>query len=391
MPAGVDPSAMAAETGQIVRTAFVHRGDPEIVETLVAALRPRDLELVLLFVSPSGDTATLVAALTDRMAPVRVVGCTTAGELSDTGYSEGGIVAIGLPRSHFVARTHLVETLAELDAEALTGQMIAGRNAMAAEAPTWQWEFTFLMIDGLSTQEDALTAALTLALSAVPFFGGSAGDGVNFERTHVFHEGRIHTDAAVLVQVRTCCPVRVFKTEHLAPTDVRMVVTGADPARRIVHEINAEPAAREYARILGKDPDQLSAFTFAAHPVVVRIGDQHHVRAIQRVAENGDLVFFSAIDVGVVLSLAEPEELGSHLTRALGALSEEGTPDAVIACDCILRRLEAEQKQTVGELSRILSAHRVYGFSTYGEQVASMHVNQTLTGVAIYPPRQRLE
>ena len=37
-------------------------------------------------------------------------------------------------------------------------------------------------------------------------------------------------------------------------------------------------------------------------------------------------------------------------------------------------------------LSGILSENRVIGFSTYGEQVNSMHVNQTLTGVAIYPP-----
>jgi hypothetical protein len=180
----------------------------------------------------------------------------------------------------------------------------------------------------------------------------------------------------------------VFKTEHLAPTDVRMVVTGADPARRIVHEINAEPAAREYARILGKDPDQLSTFTFAAHPVVVRIGDQHHVRAIQRVAENGDLVFFSAIDEGVVLTLAEPENMVTHLDRELRRLAAEETPDAIIGCDCILRRVEAQQKQQTGAISRLLSQHRVVGFSTYGEQVASMHVNQTLTGVAIYPPAE---
>jgi hypothetical protein len=33
-----------------------------------------------------------------------------------------------------------------------------------------------------------------------------------------------------------------------------------------------------------------------------------------------------------------------------------------------------------------LQQHRVLGFSTYGEQLNSMHVNQTMTGVAIYPP-----
>jgi len=37
-------------------------------------------------------------------------------------------------------------------------------------------------------------------------------------------------------------------------------------------------------------------------------------------------------------------------------------------------------------LSDILANNRVVGFSTYGEQFNSIHVNQTLTGVAIYPP-----
>ena len=187
---------------------------------------------------------------------------------------------------------------------------------------------------------------------------------------------------------RTNCPIKVFKTDHLVPAEKRMVVTGADPARRIVHEINAEPAAREYARVLGKDPEQLTSFTFAAHPVVVRIGDQHLVRAIQRVADNGDLVFFSAIDEGVVLTLAEPENMVTHLTREMGNLAQPEQPEIVLACDCLLRRLEAQQKQQTGDISRILSRNRVIGFSTYGEQINSMHVNQTLTGVAIYPPAE---
>ena len=35
-------------------------------------------------------------------------------------------------------------------------------------------------------------------------------------------------------------------------------------------------------------------------------------------------------------------------------------------------------------LSTIMAANRVTGFSTYGEQIGPLHVNQTLTGVAFY-------
>ena len=102
---------------------------------------------------------------------------------------------------------------------------------------------------------------------------------------------------------------------------------------------------------------------------------------------NGDLVFFSAIDEGLVLTLAEPQDMAAHLDRALTELSAGGGPAAILACDCILRRIEAMENQSFGAVSTLLKRHGVVGFSTYGEQLNSMHVNQTMTGVAIYPPK----
>ena len=52
----------------------------------------------------------------------------------------------------------------------------------------------------------------------------------------------------------------------------------------------------------------------------------------------------------------------------------------------MLRRVEAEQKQKTHALSQIMAKNRVIGFSTYGEQINGMHVNQTMTGVAIFAP-----
>lgn len=371
---------------QIVRTGFAPSDAPDAVDQLVAALGTEPFALVVLFVSPKADLARFVTDVSGRFGAAEVVGCTTAGELGANGYTEGEIVAIGLPKKHFAARTLFVDDLTDINAEARITEMIHNRKALAASHPRWSSEFAFLMVDGLSTREDALAADLSMGLGPVPLFGGSAGDGEDFGQTHILHRNAFHSNAAVLVQLRSKCPVHVFKTDHLQPTDHRMVVTGANPATRRVHEINAEPAAREYARILGKDPEQLSTFTFAAHPVVVRIGEQTHVRAIQRVAEDGDLQFFSAIDEGVVLTLAEPEDMVAHLDRELSALSAPESPALILGCDCVLRRVEATQKQLTGDISRVLAKHNVVGFSTYGEQVNSMHVNQTFTGVAIYPP-----
>ncbi len=377
--------ALSRMTG-IVRSAFVNHDAPDAIADLARALKPEDLSVVILFVTPQADASVIAEQAKKQFAPAVVVGCTTAGEISDQGYAEGEILAVGLPRSHFVTRTLLVEDLKQYNSQNLIDRMIRNRNAMMLEEPDWTFEFTFLMIDGMSIKEDTFVSELAVGLGPVPLFGGSAGDGTDFGTTYILENGTAHENAAVLTQVRTRCPIRVFKTDHLVPTEQRMVVTDADPARRVVYEINAEPAAIEYARLLGKDPEQLTTFTFAAHPVVVRIDGQHHVRAIQQLNEDGNLNFFSAIDTGLVLTLAEPEDMAVHLEREIGRLSETREPDAILACDCVLRRLEAQEKQMTGALSDILAENRVVGFSTYGEQLNSMHVNQTLTGVAIYPP-----
>ncbi|NBE08398.1 FIST N-terminal domain-containing protein [Paragemmobacter ruber] len=356
---------------------------------LEEALGPGPFALVVLFVSPDADLDALALRLPGRFGGAPVVGCSTAGEISAAGYTEGEIVAVGLPAAHFAADVVLIPDLSVLEREALIGRLIRSRQGLARARPDWEGEFAFLMVDGLSVREDELAAALASGLGPVPLFGGSAGDGTRFKATYVLHGGQALQNAAVLALIRTDCGVRVFSLDHLLPTEARMVVTEADPARRIVRAINAEPAAQEYARLLGKDPAQLTTFTFAGHPVVVRIGGKHHVRAIRAVGEGGDLVFFSAIDEGVVLTLAEPQDMVAHLEAEMAALAARGRPVAILACDCILRRMEAQEKQKTGAVSAILRDNGVVGFSTYGEQLNAMHVNQTMTGVAIYPPPGR--
>lgn len=367
----------------VLQVADVVADDPHAAAKLCAALGSGPFALVILFVSPQADLPRLLVAVEASLPGEPVVtGCTTAGEIAG-GYAEGRIVAVGLPAAHFVAETLLIADLDRLGSDALIGDLIRARASLAMARPAWHHEFAFLMVDGLSAREDALASALASGLGPVPLFGGSAADGTRFLETFVLHRGKALRHAAVLAMVRTACPVRVFKVDHLRPTTTRMVVTEADPARRIVRRINAEPAALEYARLLGKDPGQLTPFIFAAHPVVVRIGGRHHVRAIRQVEPNGDLIFYSAIDEGLVLTLAEPMDMADHLEAAFAGLSG---PAAILACDCILRRMEAQERQISGKLSDILRRHNVVGFSTYGEQMGAMHVNQTLTGVAVYPP-----
>ncbi|WP_295045040.1 FIST N-terminal domain-containing protein [uncultured Paracoccus sp.] len=382
------PVRVAAEgRGQapgILRRAQAAAADPAAVPGLASDLGP-DLGLVLLFVSPTADFPATMAAASRAFGATPVLGCTTAGEIAG-GYVEDRIIAVGFPARDFAAETIAVADLDRIEPAALIDTMIRARQRLASSHPGFAHEFAYLMVDGITLREDALMAVLGHGLGPVPLFGGSAGDGTRFQQSYLAQGARVCANAALLTFVRTRCPIKVFSFDHLDAATGQMVVTGADPARRRVREINAAPAAAEYARLLGKPAWQLDPFTFAAHPLVVRVGGRYHVRSIQRVENGTDLVFFSAIDEGVVLTLATPRDIARSLDTNLAGLAAAGPLDSILACDCILRRIEAQQKQQTTEVSRILARHNVTGFSTYGEQFGAMHVNLTMTGVAIYAP-----
>ena len=51
-------------------------------------------------------------------------------------------------------------------------------------------------------------SAIYASLDNIPVVGGSAGDGLRFEKTWVFYDGQAHADAAILILLKTALPFR---------------------------------------------------------------------------------------------------------------------------------------------------------------------------------------
>lgn len=367
-------------------TASAPAAAPDCLDAIARGLGPGPFALVYFFASPEADLDALCTRAARQFPQAAICGCSTAGEITGDGYAEGQVVGFAFPRAGFDVELVIIEDLDRLDARALIAELHRARQSLGRRAFDHRHECAVLLVDGLSGQEDTLVASLSGGLGPVPLVGGSAGDGTAFRRTFVHAGGRLLNRGGVIALLRSHCTIRPFSLDHLVPSEARMVVTRADPERRTVARINDEPAAREYARLLGLRVEQLSPYIFAAHPVLVRAGGRHHVRAIQCVGPEESLQFFAAIAEGLVLTIAEPTDIAAHLQQELGRFARETVPSAILGFDCIFRRIEAEGRQRGREVSDILAQHRVAGFSTYGEQTGAMHVNQTLTGLVFYPP-----
>jgi hypothetical protein len=377
------------DAGRIRRAQSCAADAREAVREFHAAVVQENMELVIFFCSVDFDLDVLATEMRDMFAGVQVLGCTTAGEIGPAGYRDHGISGASFPCESFTATCGRLDGLQQFEsiqAHSLAQDLLQRLERLEPGADPSN-SFGFLLIDGLSVREEPVARSLQNAFGKLPLVGGSAGDGLGFAKTQVYYDGAFHPDSAVVALVTTNLPFRVFKTQHFVLTERRVVVTEADAARRIVFEIDGRPAAESYAQLIGVDVQTLDPARFATQPVLVLVDGTNYVRSIQKANPDGSLTFYCAIEEGIILRGARGVDLVGNLEESFAAIRAAiGHPQLVVGSDCILRKLEITERGLVDRVEQVFRDNNTIGFSSYGEQYLGVHVNQTLTGIAIGEP-----
>lgn len=367
---------------RIGRSLF--REEKKAVSEFHKMVHQPDTEAVIFFCSSKYDLDILGRELAGHF-DCTLIGCTTAGEISTLGYQEEGIVGASLSSKELKIHRHILSPLSQYSlSEAVKLASTIRSNLSLVKEFDRQRMFGFILIDGLSMLEEVTMASLYTCFEGISIIGGSAGDDLRWKNTYIYDNGQFRTDAAVFTIFETTLPFLTFKTQHFEPTETMIVITGADPEKRIITEINGETAALEYARLLGLEPDQLNSTVFSENPLLLRIGGEWYVRAIQKSNVDNSLSMFSAIEEGLVLTIGKGTNIINNFMDQMTVLEKKIPQNRFfILFDCILRKLELNNRGSIGEINRLLGGGNTIGFSTYGEQFNSIHVNQTLTGVVI--------
>lgn len=378
----------SGETPPAVRAAASDLDDPVLaIEAVFRALDPPSLAGIILFCSSRYPLDRLADAIAQRSEGLLVIGCTSSGEIAPAGLAENTITAIGFPADDFTMSALRFDDLDQFDparAQQVVRALVAETQERARSVGHIVGQAAIFLVDGLSHREEMLTVTVQDALGEIPLIGGSSGDGLDFKETFVFHDGAFRRDAALVTVLCSSHRMHAFRSQHYSPGEVKMVVTAADPVARVVTEINAEPAAEEYARLIGVTVAELSPELFALHPPMVRAGGEYYCRSIQTANADGSLTFYCAIDEGIVLTLGEAHDVLAELRALFDRLDETvGGIDRIIGFDCVLNSVALTQQQIRHQVSALFASNRVAGFATYGEQFHALHVNQSFSGLAI--------
>ncbi len=365
---------------QILKTAAVEA--TEAVSQLRQQLAIREVSGLLFFCSSSYNLKELSINLCQAF-DFPIVGCTTAGEISDT-MESNSIVALAFNANNFAFHHHLIEDLADFklsDAMKIANEI---ENSLKfSDDYVINKNFGFLLTDGLSKVEEKLTALIYQALGGVNILGGSAADDTS-ERTQVYCSGKFYSNASVFTLIEIKDSFGIFRIQHFIPTQKELITTQVDFQNRVVNEINGMPAAIAYADANNLDVNNLSQLDFATYPLMLNIADQWYIRSIARVREDFSLQFHCAIDFGLPLSIGKGVDMVKTIEKEVNEILESF--DEIyftLGCDCIFRKLEIVDKNHQKRIEPLLKKINFIGFNSFGEQYNGIHFNQTMVGITV--------
>lgn len=378
--------------GQPVRVACSLADDVQsAVDEIADVLGASGWSAVLFFASARYSMPDLASAMFEAFPDAITVGCSTMGEIGPRGLTRGGVVAIAFPDSFGFAAVPIdLDSFLFKDGGRIVAELVTRLRGEPSGLSAERHVFVTLT-DGLSGKEEILVASLGTHAPGVPLVGGSAGDDWTFQGTWVALEGQAFPRAAIVMLIEPNVSFQTFHLHHFRPSETRMVVTSADPDRRIVREIDGWPAVGVLAGVLGVDEEALRSDpvpVLAERQVAFafRVGDRFYLRTVMTVLEEG-LLMGGAVEEGAVLRLMSCGDLVEETRRGVHqAIHARGRAAGLLLFNCGGRMLEAEARGVQDALCDAMCPPDVpvCGFTTYGEQFGPMQVNSTLTGLVLY-------
>lgn len=349
----------------------------EAVHELIDTFASSNMKMMVYFASTKYAPSEISAKMQSAFPLATIFGCSSAGEIFQGKMSKGSVVAMAFDDESIVdVKVEVVKNLRrKIDVRDAYISFERHFGEPANEMKPLKY-LGIVLVDGMSGREERLMDAIGDRTNVL-FIGGSAGDDLNFQSTHVYANGKSYTDAAVLALLKPAAPFELVKTQSVRELGVELVVTKANEAQREIIEFNYRPAAQAYAEALGVSVNELAAL-FPSHPLGLVIDGEPYIRSPKHIA--GDSVFFHCSSVeGMPLSLLELTNLIDDTKETLArSIAKLGGVSGVIVFNCAHRALELEFKHLTDKYGAVFAEVPTIGFNSYGEQFIG-HMNQTAT------------
>ncbi|MDR2220563.1 MAG: FIST C-terminal domain-containing protein [Methylobacillus sp.] len=300
--------------------------------------------LVLVFgsVKRFGDPK-LAATLKARYPSAQVIGCTTAGEISNTGVYDDSLQITAIQWERTTMR------VADIVVSDMQNSFQSGAT-LGATLKTENLRAVLVISDGLSVNGTELLHGFQSVLGdKVLIVGGMAGDGAQFTRTLQLYNDIVSNHLVIAIGLYGNNLVAVSGAlGGWKPYGPPRKVTRSE--KNVVYEIDGKPALPLYRMYIGEHYAKGLPGTGLKFPLAV-VGEKRSVKTIRTLAAtnpaDNSLTFFGNIDEGETISLCQAshdnlvEGARGAAKTVLSSLLPEAmqTPALAICVSCVGRKL----------------------------------------------------
>lgn len=344
------------------------------------AVVPADVAVV--FASSNQNYTQLMKGMRELARDIPIIGCSTAGEFTEEGYSTDGAVCAFIKSTTHRFSLGIGQHVKENPEEALKQAIAQLDTTRTSEFP---YRVALMFVDGLAGCGDDLVSMTARALgSDVKLAGGAAGDNLAFRATHILHNGQAYRNSIGICMIHSKAPVRPAATHGHFPIGEVMTITKAQPRR--VYEVDGQnawkiwlDASRERREELGFTDEALKSqecqnrfFPCFEMGLLTKQGG-YKLRGIMTAYPDGSLGFYSDVSEGDQFRImySDKEAQLNALERAANLAMAHKTKNlaGALIFDCAVRSsiLGDEFYPSIQSFHHAFRGIPFIGFETYGE------------------------
>jgi methyl-accepting chemotaxis protein len=345
------------------------------------------VDLSMVYSSSEYDHREVVEVVREATNNAPLIGASSSGEFTEEKVERGSI-AVGLLSSDDIKIfTALAEGVKE-DPEAAIKEVLA---VLHDNVEGYPYLTAILLIDGLSGVGEEITLlASYLFDKELRIVGGMAGDDFKMEKTFVFSDDKVCTNAVSACLLASKMPLFTgIKHGHI-PLSRALKVTRAEG--NVLYEINNKPAWEiwkeetvEVAQKRGIDIEQLKTpaeiarfFTNYSLGLATEKEGEYKIRWPAGINEDGSLNFTCGITEGSVFRIMDGSNLENQINAAEEAarIAKQSAENAgysefagILVFDCAVRLLMLNDRfsDAVDCFKKVLPGVPMLGWETYGE------------------------
>ena len=371
-----------------VANKFTTIGSKDEVRRIAKEAHLDKVSFVLFFVSQKFDFDMVSQVINEEYPNIPVIGGISAGEINELGYTDATITINVIYGDDFQVKPIRLTRLKE-KAMVYKRRIKRAFNELGLNLEEENIEnqyFAISLIDYSTAQEESLMTMINNTLKGKHWklAGGSVGDIVT-GKSAISINGDLFHDAGALLIVKTKKKVIVNHENIYKPEGKMHRVTAASIEDRRGIAADGISFAELYSRECGVPVEQLNEKLFSEKPIGRRVGDDTYIASPISVNKDGSINFYTRIMTGSPFYFMESKDLIECTQKTAESIKESmEKPELIIGFNCILRYLRMQHENLSEKAYSIINDAAPYiGFTTLGEQIDKMQVNQTLTYIVI--------